>query len=1663
MALNPLRSQCMGLDLDRHLAINAGAGTGKTTVMSMRYVEHLLSQIQRATLLLPPGPRVPLSGRGAIRAPARELSNLQEWAGLLPTEVVAITFTNKAADELRQRIRDRLANLRSAFDPNAPNAIVDIRLRKSGDVERLISLLEDAPIGTIDSFLSGLVSPQLSLVSADPSSDLVSDAQRPVLLARAINTAWRLQNEGHASLAGVGMDPAIFMAARNRMAWLLGGRGSAERMLMAMLKQPLFVESAEEKLRAASGGVASDISLSAITQLVLDLAGDLTDLAEQLQEALSDWLDTLRPHSSDLEMATNLGGDNRITHLNTMATENLPVGQWETLQWIHHVAWASMSQAQYSEASPKALPKGLFPTGKGQGGWPSGVTKWGDVDKDARQSAQESAEAAALVFRELLATPRGRAARQFARMAFLLHPTLPVVALPATGTNLPIDIDVPLPRHMDESLTRMPSQLQVRTLDDLFILQRGVQSILAHIKLAEGVYDHSDMQRYAEDLLLARCPDICRHWYPTAMVNALDELGERPWLDGHILRALEAVPVGTDGDIARADLSRRFEMLKRLRRRYRAFIIDEYQDTNPQQFRLLARLWGRRALEVDEPTPPEGPWDPTICLVGDVKQSIYRFRQAQVTVMERAILAIKESNQREDDVEIRLAGLRQTDKVRDPRPVAGGAGESSTFVPGIELRGGVRGRDEEWMRIDFADDKVTLVSDSVKQERALGHIDLTTNFRTAPNVLETLNTWFNDVFSDSHDLLTGDWHARAQRLFPPPLEAGEVAPIGRIEWLATVPKGGENSDPSADLDEYLDPFSIGDRAKPHQRENEMIAARLHALINGAKIRIRGPNQGDKPHWVEVDGGEAVAPEDILILVPRRKHVSDLLRRLQAWGVPAQADRQGELLARPVVRELNALLQALARPNSRHHAAGLARSSLVGLSDSQLETLFNEKGVKPNSDWLARICTQAPTDQQKALLLRLCQLRSGGRLVEALNCALEHGDTLLVYPSLDAVQDAEQFIALVEELQSEVGGDAELLADAVSLIADQEDGAIESRAMPPTGAVRVMTIHSAKGLEAKVVVVAGLFHEGHYSSAIEKQASVVVTPELLAVNARPWRHVEAPLSGTWELAKALLDAQTAAERRRLFYVALTRVEKHLILVGASEASVCNEDGTLEVKRPVTKMPSMGEMWLSALRHAAHAASDDASPWAHASDDIDSNLLSVDKSWKFNLDPVAIYDNPHLGAAPLEHLVIIHDPNSFAALDSRLSVKKEMQQHLERAQATYDDQNLVEGGELCPTKRALNLSLAPHRLDTSFACNRRLWLGEVRGWSSESMTISSAPQTILNSNKGTGVGGGSTVPAATASGLPSATTLGSLFHRLVEVGIGNPAIGEKLSGLDDQWGLAQSSQLTEVDLIEQVLNELLPADADRNATAKRLTELAELQEQGRLGKLCAEDEVDGQKLVGLRTELPFQIDISVDANGRCLTRWTVGGEVDLALIGNINAAFNGRIDLAIALDGEGGPTLQVVDLKTEGCGEPFNPTEPEKGHELQALVGDHFSTNAQSPAEQELLDKHRLQLALYTMVLERLQSSIPEDKRRKILPPAIQASASGRLIAMSEDELVQAKLDFAQLLERMVEMRIRPQDEPVRLPSDQSETCKTCPYYFGQIRLCGPEGEQLGIIT
>jgi ATP-dependent helicase/nuclease subunit A len=72
----------------------------------------------------------------------------------------------------------------------------------------------------------------------------------------------------------------------------------------------------------------------------------------------------------------------------------------------------------------------------------------------------------------------------------------------------------------------------------------------------------------------------------------------------------------------------------RLEARYHHVLVDEFQDTNPSQWRLIAQLiaaWGEGIGLAHG-----GPLQPSIFIVGDRKQSIYAFRDADVRMLARA-------------------------------------------------------------------------------------------------------------------------------------------------------------------------------------------------------------------------------------------------------------------------------------------------------------------------------------------------------------------------------------------------------------------------------------------------------------------------------------------------------------------------------------------------------------------------------------------------------------------------------------------------------------------------------------------------------------------------------------------------------------------------------------------------------------------------------------------------------------------------------------------------------------------------------------------------------------------------------------------------------------------------------------------------------------------
>ncbi|MEE4274532.1 MAG: UvrD-helicase domain-containing protein, partial [Thermoleophilia bacterium] len=102
-------------ELGTTFLLEAGAGTGKTHVLVDRYVSCVLD---------------PDAGSGDVRT------------------VAAITFTEKAAGELRQRVRERFEQLAGEAAPGAPRAAL---------LQHALEALDDAPIHTIHGFAARLL------------------------------------------------------------------------------------------------------------------------------------------------------------------------------------------------------------------------------------------------------------------------------------------------------------------------------------------------------------------------------------------------------------------------------------------------------------------------------------------------------------------------------------------------------------------------------------------------------------------------------------------------------------------------------------------------------------------------------------------------------------------------------------------------------------------------------------------------------------------------------------------------------------------------------------------------------------------------------------------------------------------------------------------------------------------------------------------------------------------------------------------------------------------------------------------------------------------------------------------------------------------------------------------------------------------------------------------------------------------------------------------------------------------------------------------------------------------------------------------------------------------------------------------------------------------
>ncbi len=297
-------------------------------------------------------------------------------------------------------------------------------------------------------------------------------------------------------------------------------------------------------------------------------------------------------------------------------------------------------------------------------------------------------------------------------------------------------------------------------------------------------------------------------------------------------------------------------------------------------------------------------------------------------------------------------------------------------------------------------------------------------------------------------------------------------------------------------------------------------------------------------------GRPARPEDILVLVQARGRFSGaLVAALHEARVPVAGVDRLKLAEPLAVADLLALVRFVLQPDDDLTLAALLVSPFGGLDHDALYRLAaprrgtlwaavrasDEPAVVAARDWLGEVLRFADLAAPYAFFERILsgplqgRRRLLGRLGEEARDAIDAVlDQALAYEAAHP-PSLQGFLAWIE-------------ADDVEIKRDPD---------APLDAVRLMTVHGAKGLQAPIVILADACRarkadHGPLLLPIDDGVLPVFVPG------------GEPLSGRLAAAAEARDAEAAREHCRLLYVALTRAEDLLYLGGALKKGEPPED-------------------------------------------------------------------------------------------------------------------------------------------------------------------------------------------------------------------------------------------------------------------------------------------------------------------------------------------------------------------------------------------------------------------------------------------------------------------------------------------------------------------------
>lgn len=607
-------------------------------------------------------------------------------------------------------------------------------------------------------------------------------------------------------------------------------------------------------------------------------------------------------------------------------------------------------------------------------------------------------------------------------------------------------------------------------------------------------------------------------------------------------------------------------------------MIDEFQDTNADQWAVIEALT----------STGDGGFDArNVFLVGDDKQSIYRFRGADVSVFSETTTQLTEANARND--------------ITDPAKLDS---LHTNFRTLPETLGAINGLFD---RIFAPPDAVSSSSESDDSEEA----------------------WYTTI-----DDQPAPYEARSD-----PLTAARVNETGigqRIEPVVEyipVPTTQEQRD--ALLPEDHDLVVEGE-------ENDAIEARVLAnriakmLTDGTEVYE--PINENHPDYEALQRGEddtapverprSIRPGDIAVLVPSRTQLSAYRRALRDVRVPHTVIKGSGFFETPEIKTLHTLVRVLANPRDDINLYGLLRSPIFGCTDTELAELALEgDGVGGWRLWDG--LREAEPDRWASIHADIKRFRNyAGARHEHPSPDVSWADLITrvidetgYLASVAADERGQTAVANVDEFRERMRGFDEAGVHSLAEVRYRLDQQAERATNDPEanfvaetgddesdlGSVSILTIHESKGMEYKAVFVPGIGRNFNSAATarLDKAIEFEVVPDgsgkTIPVFGMDGPDPDDPYVDTKTIAKSLASEQRKreerAEQKRLLYVACTRARDHLVLL-SRQASKKDDDYPAAMKPPSPTSATHWRDWVQAVLFDAPDSGDDAGLGAEA---------------------------------------------------------------------------------------------------------------------------------------------------------------------------------------------------------------------------------------------------------------------------------------------------------------------------------------------------------------------------------------------------------------------------------------------------------------------------------